>query len=49
VAQTQAMPGYTNVLRHTFKDPGNYKILCLEYCGLVHHGMMSELTVVVSE
>src|SRR5262245_34695197 len=49
VAQTQAMPGYTNVLRHTFKDPGNYKILCLEYCGLVHHGMMSELTVVASE
>jgi len=49
VAQTQAMPGYTNVLRHTFKQPGNYKILCLEYCGLVHHGMIADLTVVDSE
>jgi len=49
VAQTQAMPGYTNVLRHTFKQPGSYKILCLEYCGLVHHGMMADLTVVTSE
>ena len=49
VAQTQAMPGYTNVLRHTFKQPGDYKILCLEYCGLAHHGMMAELTVVASE
>ena len=49
VAQTQAMPGYTNVLRHTFKQPGAYKILCLEYCGLAHHGMMAELTVVASE
>ncbi len=49
VAQTQAMPGYTNVLRHTFLQPGNYKILCLEYCGLAHHGMMAELTVLASE
>jgi cytochrome c oxidase subunit II len=49
VAQTQAMPGYTNVLRHTFKEPGAYKILCLEYCGLAHHTMMAELTVAASE
>lgn len=45
VAQTQAMPGYTNVLRHVFARPGKYKVLCLEYCGLVHHGMIAELTV----
>ena len=49
VAQTQAMPGYTNVLRHTLKQPGDYKILCLEYCGLAHHAMMAELTVVAAE
>jgi cytochrome c oxidase subunit 2 len=49
VAQTQAMPGYTNVLRHTFAQPGTYRILCLEYCGLAHHAMMSELTVLASE
>ena len=45
VAQTQAMPGYTNVLRHTFTKPGSYKILCLEYCGLAHHNMMAEFNV----
>jgi cytochrome c oxidase subunit II len=45
VAQTQAMPGYTNVLHHVFTRPGKYKVLCLEYCGLVHHGMMAEIVV----
>lgn len=45
VAQAQAMPGYVNRLRHTFAAPGTYKILCLEYCGLVHHDMMAELVV----
>jgi len=49
VAQTQAMPGYTNVLRHTFTQPGAYRILCLEYCGLAHHSMMAELSVLASE
>lgn len=46
VGQTQAMPGYTNTLRHTFTRPGTYKVLCLEYCGLAHHNMASEFTVV---
>jgi cytochrome c oxidase subunit 2 len=46
VTQTQAMPGVTNVLRHTFEQPGTYKILCLEYCGVAHHSMMTELHVV---
>ena len=45
VAQTQAMPGYTNVLRYTFTQPGTYRVLCLEYCGLAHHDMKSEITV----
>jgi cytochrome c oxidase subunit 2 len=49
VAQTQAMPGYTNVLRHTFTQPGAYRILCLEYCGLAHHSMITGLTVLASE
>lgn len=40
VAQVQAMPGYVNVLRHTFEQPGIYQILCLEYCGLAHHDMV---------
>jgi cytochrome c oxidase subunit 2 len=46
VAQTQAMPGYDNVLRHTFTEPGTYHILCLEYCGLAHHDMKADFTVV---
>lgn len=46
VAQTMAMPDYTNKLRHTFTQPGTYKILCLEYCGLVHHNMTAEFKVV---
>lgn len=45
VAQTQGMPGYTNVLHHAFDKPGTYKILCMEYCGLAHHSMITELTV----
>lgn len=45
VAQTQAMPGYVNRLRYTFTQPGRYRILCLEYCGLVHHDMAAELVV----
>jgi len=46
VAQTQAMPGYTNGLQVRFERPGRYRILCLEYCGLVHHGMSATLDVV---
>lgn len=45
VTQTQAMPGFTNVLRHTFTTPGTYRVLCLEYCGLAHYAMMTEFTV----
>ena len=45
VAQTQAMPGYVNRLQLTFTAPGTYHILCLEYCGLAHHQMMTDLVV----
>ncbi len=45
VAQTQAMPGYTNVLRYTFTKPGIYQVLCLEYCGVAHHEMKAEIKV----
>ncbi|CAG0956598.1 cytochrome c oxidase subunit II [Methylophilaceae bacterium] len=47
--QTQAMPGVTNRLRHTFNVPGTYKILCMEYCGMVHHNMMTEIQVVAEQ
>lgn len=45
LAQTQAMPGYVNVLRYTFDKAGTYQILCLEYCGLAHHSMTAKITV----
>lgn len=32
-------------LTYTFTDPGKYKIRCSEYCGVVHHAMRDELTV----
>lgn len=45
VAQVQAMPGYVNRLSHTFEAPGTYRVMCLEFCGLVHHNMISEIEV----
>ena len=48
IAQTQAMPGYFNGLRVRFPRPGQYRVLCLEYCGLVHHSMLATLDVTES-
>lgn len=45
LTQIQAMPGFVNKVRHRFTAPGNYQILCLEYCGLAHHGMVAAFTV----
>lgn len=45
VAQTQAMPGYINRLRVRLDAPGDYRVLCLEYCAAGHHRMSSSLTV----
>ena len=45
VAQTQAMPGYLNKLQVRFAEPGEYEILCLEYCGVAHHGMRAVVKV----
>ena len=45
IGQTQAMPGYSNALQLTLDKPGTYKLLCMEYCGLAHHAMVSEITV----
>ncbi len=42
------MPGLeepTSII-HTFDEPGTYTIRCLEYCGIAHHAMRDELTVV---
>ncbi len=49
LTQTQAMPGYVNKLAYTFTQPGIYRLMCLEYCGLAHHGMMGFLQVIAAE
>lgn len=45
------MPGLSKPtsLVYTFKDPGRYKVRCLEYCGVAHHAMQDELLVVNSD
>ncbi|MCG3202807.1 MAG: hypothetical protein NFCOHLIN_02693 [Gammaproteobacteria bacterium] len=49
VTQTQAMPGYTNKLLHTFDRPGTYTVQCLEYCGIGHAPMTTTFQVVAPE
>ena len=49
VTQAQAMPGFTNRLLYTFKEPGKYRVMCLEYCGLAHHAMVAEFEVVAAD
>jgi cytochrome c oxidase subunit 2 len=45
LAQTQAMPGYVNRLRVQFDQPGTYRVLCLEFCGMAHHAMNGTIDV----
>ncbi|MBS0325449.1 MAG: cytochrome C oxidase subunit II [Proteobacteria bacterium] len=46
VAQAQVMPGYVNRLRVRFDQPGEYQVLCLEYCGIAHANMRAVVKVV---
>ncbi|MBX6394631.1 MAG: cytochrome c oxidase subunit II [Alicyclobacillaceae bacterium] len=39
------VPGYVNTATHTFTKPGNYLILCNEYCGAGHHLMAGHVVV----
>ena len=43
--QMQVVPGYDNVFYYTFKNPGEYTIRCLEYCGWLHPYMVTHLSV----
>lgn len=44
--QVQVMPGKTQTYVYTFKKPGTYRIVCLEYCGVDHDLMQGRLTVI---
>lgn len=45
--QAQVMPGRTQDYVYTFKKPGTYRIICLEYCGSGHDQMAGSFTVTV--
>ncbi len=45
-ANVQMMPDYINKLYVQFDEPGTYKIWCMEYCGMAHHDMATELEVI---
>jgi cytochrome c oxidase subunit 2 len=44
-ANTMVVPGYVSQFTTVFDTPGEYLIVCNEYCGLGHHAMMGKLIV----
>lgn len=44
-ANAMVIPGYVSQFTLTFDEPGEYLILCHEYCGLLHHEMVGRLIV----
>jgi cytochrome c oxidase subunit 2 len=42
---TMVVPGYISQFTTVFKTPGEYLIVCNEYCGLSHHLMSARLIV----
>lgn len=46
--QAQMISGETQKIVHTFKTPGTYDVLCLEFCGAGHHKMITTLEVTPS-
>ena len=43
---TMVVPGYVSEVHTSFPKPGEYSLLCNEYCGLGHDHMWSRMTVV---
>ena len=39
------IPGQVSRLTYTFRRPGEYAIICHEYCGLGHQGMVGRVIV----
>jgi cytochrome c oxidase subunit 2 len=44
--QAQVGPDETQKIVHTFRQPGTYEVLCLEFCGLNHHKMRTTFRVI---
>ena len=47
--QAMAVPGYISQFTTKFMTPGEYLIVCNEYCGVGHHMMAGKLIVVPQE
>ena len=45
VFQVQAIPDELQKEYATLTKPGVYRIICLEFCGVAHHAMLSRLVV----
>ena len=45
IKQVNISPGVTQEFIITFDKPGEYKLLCLEFCGVDHHLMQNKLEV----
>lgn len=41
----QVIPGEVAKVSYTFKKPGEYKVICNEYCGIGHANMISKIVV----
>lgn len=44
-ANAMVIPGYVSQFTMTFEQPGEHLIVCNEYCGLLHAGMVGKLVV----
>lgn len=42
---TMVVPGYVSQLTYTFATPGEYLVVCHEYCGTGHHAMGGKVIV----
>lgn len=43
--QIQAIPDHVSHIVYTFKEPGRYQVVCLEFCGVNHHNMLGSFQV----
>ncbi len=41
----QILPGYVSTMTHTFDQPGEYLVVCSEYCGVGHQTMFATIEV----
>ena len=46
---TMIVPGYVAEITTAFPKPGEYPVLCNEYCGLGHNHMWSNISVIAKE